>query len=602
MTGVEVGVWGGGVSTQLPTEKGRMHRGIKAALMGLLTVTVLGFGVAELQAQDVTGRFQVLVYNLEPMQDADDDFGKDVAKELRDLIDNLATHTPVEEKELKDQLKRFDVDEDDLNCNLARQLAGQMSAAVVVCGDYAGPEEGYTLNTRFVTVETGEEFAVDVSTFGKRQDEEAAQYVFSAFEQLVQQQRHAHFCAEYAASQQWDNALENCNRAIELNPTGIPSIYTRGMVRMNQEDFQAAMEDFDKVLEMNPIHENGLKAAGYTATKLGDRPQALHYYTQLLDLNPSDAQVRMNIAYDAAQAGDPYGAKVLIDAGIEIDPENVDLHTQRAGYAMSAAERLFAEANNQVTAEAAELYREAIESYNVAFAANGAESPVAQRRNVVSALMRLDQLEEAQATLEEALQAYPDEAQLWSVNADVLKRMDRLDEAVAALTRVSELDPEYPNVLARKGMWQLEAGQSEEAVATLRQAVESGEQDGNRIANLLFGSGHTEGVQPQNWSRAVSLFASAAEFAEDEDTGIKVRFWHGYALLKQGQAIAGDQQTLDIAQRTRGLFSQAQSLLQSSASYASQDGSPVNAAQVQNLIDASSQYLDMMNAIIERGR
>jgi len=570
--------------------------------MGLLALMTLTWGAAEVQAQDVTGRFQVLVYNMEPMNGAEDNFGKDVAKELRDMINDLPTHQPVEEKELKKKLKEFDIDEDDLNCIRARQLAGQMAAAVVVCGDYTQAGDDVEFSSKFVTVETGEEFTVDPSSFGKKQKEEAAQYVFDAFELLVQQQRNAQFCAEYAASQQWDNALENCNKAIDLNPTGIPSMYTRGMVYVNQENFEGAMADFDQVLSINPIHENSLKAAGYAATKMGDREKALGFYNQFLDLNPGDAQVRMTIAYDVAQAGDPYGAKVLIDAGVEIDAENVDLHTQRAGYAMSAAERLYNEGNNEMTAEAAELYRESIVSYNVVYAAKGGEVPVAQRRNVVSALQRLDQMDEAQTTLAEALQTWPDEAQLWSVNADVLKRLDRLDEALVALDKVKQLDPEYPNVLARKGMWQLEAGQTDAAVATLQQAVASGEQDGDRIANIMFGSGHTEGVQPQNWSKAVSLFSQATDFADDAEIKTKVRFWHGYSLLKQGQAIAGDQQTLEIAERTRSMFAQAQQLLTSSASYASQQGAPVNAAQVQNLVSAATQYLDMMDAIIKRGR
>lgn len=573
-----------------------------ALLFGLLAGVALMWA-PELQAQgDVTGRFQVLVYNMEPMEGADDDFGKDVAKELREMIDNLATHQPVEERDLKDALKRFDVDEDDLNCTLARQLASQLQAAVVVCGSYkpTGAEREVELTTSFVTVETGESFSVDPFAISNREKEQAANNVYVAFETLVEQQRHAHFCAEYAASSQWDNAMENCQRAIELNPQGTGSIYTRGMVYVNQENFQSALEDFDMVLSMNPMHENGLKAAGYAATKMGDRERALGYYNQYLDLNPGAADVRMNLAYELAQAGDPYGAKVLIDGGLEIDNTNIDLHNQRGGYAMASAEAIFGEAG-ELSPESEELYREAIESYNMVYEARGNEVSVSQRRNVIAAYQRLDDLASAQMAAEQALSTWPDEAQLWSVNADVLKRLDRLEDAIAALERVREIDPSYANVLARKGMWLLEAGESDEAVAALSQAVESGEQDGDRVANMLFGQGHSQGVQPQAWGTAITLFSQAVDFATDADVQTKIRFWHGYSLLRQGQALQ-DGTSIEKARQTRPLFAQAQQLLQATTSYASQPDAPVDAAQIQNLINAATQFLEIQDALIRRGR
>jgi len=574
----------------------------KSALsLGLLAGVALMWAPA-LQAQgEVTGRFQVLVYNMEPMEDADDDFGKDVAKELRKLINDLATHRPLEEKEIKQALRRLDVDEDDLNCIMARQLASQMQAAVVVCGSYTptGVDREVELTTSFVTVETGESFEVPSFTISNREKRPAAQRVFNAFETQVEQQRHAHFCAEYAASQQWDNAMENCQKAIDLNPQGLGSIYTRGMVYMNQEDFESALADFDQVLEMNPIHENGLKAAGYTATKMGDRQKALGYYNQLLELDPAAADVRMNLAYDLAQAGDPYGAKVLIDDGLELDGANVDLHNQRGGYAMASAEAIYGEAG-ELTPESEALYREAIESYDVVYEARGDEVAVSGRRNVISAYQRLGDLAAAQTAAQVALQTWPDEAQLWSVNADVLNRMGRTEDAIAALDRVREIDPDYNNVLARKGMWLLESGDTEAAVAALSQAVESGEQDGDRIANLLFGQGHSQGVQPQAWGKAITLFSQAVDFATDADVQTKIRFWHGYSLLKQGQAIQ-DGQSIEKARQTRGMFVQAQRLLRATASYANQEGAPVNAGQIQNLIDAATQFLEIQDAVIRRG-
>ena len=290
---------------------------------------------------------------------------------------------------------------------------------------------------------------------------------------------------------------------------------------------------------------------------------------------------------------------VLINEGLEVEPENLDLWQQKAGYAMSAAERIFQQNSNEVTPESQELYTASIEAYDRVYAARPEEATVGQRRNVISAYQRLDQLDQAQQAAEEALTTWPDEAQLWSVNADVLQKMGRIEDAIAALDRVTEIDPTYANVGARKGMWLLEAERTDEAVSALTAAVERGEQSGDNVANIFFGIGHRQGVQPENWSKAVQLFRHADGFAEDADVQVKLDFWLGYALLRHGQGLQAPN-TLDSAQRTRPMFQESLSRLQGAGRYAEIESS-VNAGQIQNLVDAARQFLEIQDAIIRRG-
>ena len=67
-----------------------------AAFFGLPAVTSVG-----LQAQEASARFRVFVPDLKPLDDSRKNFGEDVAEELRDLINNLATHQPVEDIRLR---------------------------------------------------------------------------------------------------------------------------------------------------------------------------------------------------------------------------------------------------------------------------------------------------------------------------------------------------------------------------------------------------------------------------------------------------------------------------------------------------------------------
>ena len=67
---------------------------LKLAALTLVTAGLVFGQVASLQAQEAGARFRVLIPYFEPLEGADDDFGKDASKELRELINTLATHQP----------------------------------------------------------------------------------------------------------------------------------------------------------------------------------------------------------------------------------------------------------------------------------------------------------------------------------------------------------------------------------------------------------------------------------------------------------------------------------------------------------------------------
>ena len=106
-------------------------------------LAILLVGPATLMAQN-QGRFNVLIPYFEPLGDADDDFGKDASEELRDLINTLATHQPVDEDDIEDEADRFDLDMDELNCIRTRQLSSQMNAEVALCASYTENPVSYT--------------------------------------------------------------------------------------------------------------------------------------------------------------------------------------------------------------------------------------------------------------------------------------------------------------------------------------------------------------------------------------------------------------------------------------------------------------------------
>lgn len=580
----------------------RLKLGTVALALGALLM-VPG-ATAELEAQEASSRFQVLVPDMEPAEGLNRRFGERVARNLRDMIGDLDTHRAVEDRDLRDALRQFGVDRDDLNCIMARQLATQMQVELVMCGSYQQAGDGQVeVNATFVSAETGEAFDVDPFTIAEREEEPAAQQIFDSFEGYVGQLRFAAFCQDYFGSEQYEDALRNCDQAIELNPTSVSSRFVRGRIYMETDRLEESLAEFQRVLELDPISESALQNAGFVSAQLGLQDEARQYYREYLDLNPGNAAVRMREAYNLAQAGDPEGAMGFIQDGLDLDPENIDLWVQYGNFAFAAAVRAASAAQmadgdaNGVTPEVAELYRQAAQAYETVFEARGEETAVSQLRNTVSAYMQLEELERAVNLASSFLEAHGEDGPLWSIYADALQRNGQADEALAALDRVLQLEPDRPNVRARKGRILIDEGRFEEAVPVLRAAVEEGGQPAEAMANLLFSEGYTNGFQQQNFNHAVELFQLAKSFPVNAATMSQYDFWLGYTHLQQGIA-AQEPQTLQSAQASLPLFQRAQPLLQGGQAYAATQSS-INLNQ---FLEAVNTYVEIQEAIIRRGR
>jgi tetratricopeptide (TPR) repeat protein len=569
-----------------------------------LLLAALVLGPAASQAQEM-GRFRVLIPNFEPIEGADKKFGEEAAKELRELINTLATHQSIEKKEIEQNLKRFKMKMDELDCIRTRQLASQIDAQVALCASYTEvADKQFVVNASFWDIAGGEEFQIEQAEGMRKEEQVTAQAMFDQFDRYVQQIRFAQFCGEYAQSQQWDNALRNCDQALELNPNAVGTRYQKARILYDSDRYPEALAELERVLELNQFHEDALQLAGYISASEGQDDQARDYYEQYLELNPSNAAVRMRIAYDLAQAGDPVGAMQFIQVGLDVDPENADLWEQYGGFAFSAALEIQqtsgvgAENGGGVAPEAVEYFRKAIEAYEKVFAVKGAETPVGHLRNIIAAYVQLEDMENAITMAERALETHSQEDALWSIYADALQRVERLDEAIAALDRVKEINPAYPNVSLRQGNWLIQAGRVEDAVAVLREAVAGDSDQADVAARLIFADAYANGVQKNQYNYAISGISAAKQLPDLGSMMMsQLNFWHAYSLY-QGGVKEQEPQTLATAQATLPKFQQALRLFAQAEEYAASQPS----ITIEQFLNNTNTYIEIQDAIIKRGR
>lgn len=560
---------------------------------------------AQVAAQSEGGRFRVMIPYFTPLEGAKDNFGKDASKELRELMEEgMATHVSMSENDIKDEAKKFDLKIEDLTCISTRQLASQGNVPVAICASYTEqPDKSWMVSAEVWDIAGGESFAIEPFAAGEKDKEGAAQHIFEQFERYSTTVRSAAICNDYFASQQWDNALRNCDESLALNPNAIGTRYLRGRILYEMENYDGALTELETVLGANPVHSEALQLAGYISAVTEQDDKARDYYGRYLDINPGNDAIRMNIAYELARAGDPVGAMEFIQVGLDLDPESVDLHEQYGGFAFTAAleiqqeQAVTEDGGAAVAPEAVGYYREAIASYEKVFEAKGAETPVGHLSNVISAYIQLGELDQAISLSGRVLETHGQEDRLWVLYADALQRSDRLDEAIVALDRVMEINPQHPSAALRQGNWLVQAGRVDDAVTVLSRVAENNPAQGEQAARMIFNDAYQNGIEPDDYGYAISRLDAAKRLPNvSEAMTNQLNFWHGYSLYQMAVA-EQEPQTLGTANSSLPKFNQAVGLLRQSGDYPASVG-----VNLQDLLSNAATYIEIQDAIIKRGR
>jgi tetratricopeptide (TPR) repeat protein len=578
--------------------------------MTVLSLFLVATGIVAVQpviaqdpapAQPSASRFRVLIPNLERKGEVRPDFGKKVAEIIAKSIEKLPTHTPVESKEVKESLRKFKLKEAELDCIKSRQLAVQINAELVMCGQYEAGTSGFQVAAQFISAKTGETF--EVAPFPASEPAQAAQHIFSSFENYVKQISLAAFCADYLSSQQWPNALENCNQALTINPNSQIALMGKAMAlyRLGMAADQSAVTDsarlaesltiYKKVLELNPVNQDAMRQAGVLAARLGQAEESRQYFRQYMELNPGDVGVRLAIASEASKNGDPEGALRIVEEGLKNDSASLDLMTYAGHFAVQAAQKA-------PEKDRAPFFTTAAMYYERVFAKQDTATDPSILQNLILADVQLGKKQEAVEIGRRAVVARPKDAAVWVAYATALQSADRTNEALAALDTAVSIDPKFPRLMLRRATTLLSAGRLAEAKQAFRESVERGGVDANEAAQAVFVEGF-EQYRANDFDEALEYFAVARDLATEAKGRGQANFWTGMIYYQRGIAVAKPQ-TTKAARAALPIFRQALEYFQSGGVDAYASGTRgVNLGQT---VSAVRQYIDIQNTIIKRGQ
>ncbi|MHA1112870.1 MAG: tetratricopeptide repeat protein [Promethearchaeota archaeon] len=139
----------------------------------------------------------------------------------------------------------------------------------------------------------------------------------------------------WRSSTNYDDALVNLDKSIELDPSKELYYVTRGIIWDMKGEYEEAISDYNRAIELNPEFVYAFSHRGITYRDHGEYKKALQDFDMAIELNPADARAYYNRGtgyqylgdfevineYDDAALADYNAAIADYDTAIEKDEE-----------------------------------------------------------------------------------------------------------------------------------------------------------------------------------------------------------------------------------------------------------------------------------------
>ena len=127
----------------------------------------------------------------------------------------------------------------------------------------------------------------------------------------------------------YDNAISDYNKAIELNPDDAAFYNNRGASRRFKRNYDNAISDYNKAIELNPDYEAAYNNRGITWQYKNDYDKAIKDFNRAIELNPDSVAAYNSRGGMWFQKGDYYKALSDYDKAIELNPDYAEAYNNR---------------------------------------------------------------------------------------------------------------------------------------------------------------------------------------------------------------------------------------------------------------------------------
>jgi tetratricopeptide (TPR) repeat protein len=135
--------------------------------------------------------------------------------------------------------------------------------------------------------------------------------------------------AAYVRKRDYHRAIQDYDEAIRLNPRHADAFSNRGIAYARKRDYDRAIQDYDEAIRLKPDHVSAWYARGNAYRRLGDYDQAVRNYDKVIYLNPRHAPAYSNRGIAYASKGDDDLAIHDYDKAIRLNPKHVNAYYNR---------------------------------------------------------------------------------------------------------------------------------------------------------------------------------------------------------------------------------------------------------------------------------
>ena len=131
----------------------------------------------------------------------------------------------------------------------------------------------------------------------------------------------------------FDGAVADYTRAIELDPKFTEAYYNRGLAKKHKGDFDGAIADYNRVIEINPNNPKYARAycdRGVAKRKKGDLDGAINDYNHTIELDPKYAIAYANRGNARDEKGNLDGAIADYTRATQLNPKFTGAYNNRA--------------------------------------------------------------------------------------------------------------------------------------------------------------------------------------------------------------------------------------------------------------------------------
>ena len=134
----------------------------------------------------------------------------------------------------------------------------------------------------------------------------------------------------YQKQGEYGRAVSDYNEAIIADPKYLKAYINRGQVYSANKEYEKAASDFRRVIEISPLDRRGYFNLAYLYVALGKKEEAASFYNKILEIDPNNAEVYYNLGVIYADKGNKREAIEFFKKAVQLNPNLGAAHNNLA--------------------------------------------------------------------------------------------------------------------------------------------------------------------------------------------------------------------------------------------------------------------------------